>query len=131
MKPTEIQSNTKAAERRLGVAVAGSERPSRRRNTIFAQASKLGLKGLKRDAEVLDQAAKDAAHPIKHKFVDRKAVSSAEAHLTKAANQASRRRAWADRDRGALAWRAVANILLNIIVFAVLLGLLLRWIAQI
>lgn len=128
MKPTEITSSKKTAERRLGVAVAGSDRPSRRRRAIFDQASKLGLKGLKHNADILDKAAADAAHPIKRKFVDRRKVSDAQSQLTKAANQASRRRAWADRDRGALVFRNFANTLLNLVIFGALLTGLLFWI---
>ncbi|MEM0977523.1 MAG: hypothetical protein AAGJ34_08315 [Pseudomonadota bacterium] len=128
MKSTDIVSSTKSAERRLGAAVAGTARPSRRRRAIFDQASQLGLKGLQRNAELLDRAAKDAAHPIKHKFLDQKKVTSAEVKLTKAANVAARRRAWADRDRAALALRVLANVLLNLMVFSALLFGLLWWI---
>ncbi|MEM9716790.1 MAG: hypothetical protein AAF826_09765 [Pseudomonadota bacterium] len=128
MKPNTIKSSTKSAERRLGAAVAGAERPPRRRRAIFERASRLGFKGLRRNAELLDEAASDAAHPVKHKFVDRKKVSSSEARLTKAANMAARRKTWADRDRSALFLRGAATVILNLIVFGAVLAGLLWWI---
>ncbi|MEO0344432.1 MAG: hypothetical protein AAF198_13440 [Pseudomonadota bacterium] len=115
----------------MGLAVAGSDRPARSRQAIFNQASRLGLKGLRRDVDVLDKAAADSAHPLKHKFVDQRKVYTTEAKLTKAANVAARRRAWVERDRGAMALRSIANVLLNLICFAAIFGAVLKWIGVI
>jgi len=131
MNTYRITSKSKAAERRLSNAVAGSERPSRRRRVVFDQASQLGLKSVKRDVDYLDRAAMDASHPIKHKFVSNKRVADTQAHLARTAAQASRRRAWADRDRGALFLRGFANVLLNLVLAAAILGAALYWIGAI
>lgn len=131
MKASDIASSTRSAEIKLGRAVAGEARPSRRRSAIFSQASKLGLRGLQRNAKILDTASQDASHPIKHKFVDQKKVTAAQAELAKAANRASRRRSWHDRDRGALAFRNFANTVLNLLIAAGLLWGMLIWIGAI
>ncbi|MEO1564427.1 MAG: hypothetical protein AAFR98_13405 [Pseudomonadota bacterium] len=131
MRGHRIETNKRSAERRLGSAVAGSTQPVRRRRAIFDQASKLGLKNAQRHAELLDRAAKDADHPVKHKFVDQKQVITAEAKLSKAVNVAARRKAWAERDRGALALRGVANVILNLLIFCATLTFVLFWIGVI